>query len=60
MRSSFFTFKDDDGIEIIVYRWLPDERHTPKADVQITHGMGEHAARYSRFAGFLTENGYSV
>jgi len=39
---------------------LPNEGHPPKANVQISHGMGEHAARYSRFAEFLTENGYAV
>ncbi len=28
--------------------------------VQINHGMGEHAGRYRRFAGFLTARGYHV
>ncbi|NYT12272.1 MAG: hypothetical protein GKC03_06965 [Methanomassiliicoccales archaeon] len=60
MHSSCFTFQDDKGIEIFVYRWLPDEWRSPKANVQISHGTGEHAAMCSRFAGFTSENGYFV
>ncbi len=33
---------------------------TAKAVVQINHGMGEHAARYQRFAEFLNTHGYHV
>ena len=32
----------------------------PKAVVQINHGMGEHAARYERFAQALVKAGYAV
>jgi alpha-beta hydrolase superfamily lysophospholipase len=32
----------------------------PRAVVQINHGMGEHAARYRRFAEFLNGRGYDV
>ena len=31
---------------------------TPKAVIQINHGMSEHAARYERFANALAANGY--
>lgn len=31
-----------------------------RAVVQINHGMGEHAARYERFAKALTQSGYAV
>jgi alpha-beta hydrolase superfamily lysophospholipase len=32
----------------------------PRAVVQINHGLAEHAARYARFADFLSERGYHV
>ncbi len=60
MRSETFTFRDPQGIEIFVYKWLPDAKLDPKAVVQIAHGMGETAARYERFAKALTEAGYTV
>jgi len=53
MRSSNFTFKDQDGIEVFVYKWSPD-LESPKAVVQIAHGLVEHAARYERVAEALT------
>ena len=43
--------------EIFVYEW-PVE--SPKAIVQIVHGMAEHAGRYEAFARFLNEHGYYV
>lgn len=33
---------------------------TPRGVVQINHGLAEHAARYARFAGFLSERGFHV
>ncbi|HMF34513.1 MAG TPA: alpha/beta hydrolase [Candidatus Lokiarchaeia archaeon] len=59
MDSSTFTFTDADGVEIFVYKWLPDDGN-PKAIVQISHGMAEHAGRYERFADVLTNGGYGV
>ncbi|MCZ6619870.1 MAG: alpha/beta fold hydrolase [Gammaproteobacteria bacterium] len=47
-----------DGQSIHCYRWLPTG--PLRATVQITHGMGEHAARYEEFANRLTEAGYAV
>lgn len=56
MKSSTFTFKDKDDIEIFVYKWEPD---TPaKAVVQIVHGLAEHAKRYARVAEALCNDGY--
>lgn len=43
---------------IHVCRWEPEG--TPKAVVQLVHGIAEHAQRYSAFAEFLTKNGYLV
>ena len=56
MKSSTFNFKDQDGIEIFVYKWEPDT--APKAVVQILHGLAEHAKRYTRVAEVLCEEGY--
>jgi hypothetical protein len=56
MESSTVTYKDQDGVEIFVYKWDPDG--PPKAAVQIAHGLAEHAARYDEFAKFLTGAGY--
>jgi alpha-beta hydrolase superfamily lysophospholipase len=49
----------DDGVEIAVYRWLPEGR-TVRGIVQIAHGMAEHGARYARFAARLNRDGWAV
>ncbi|MEZ5870778.1 MAG: alpha/beta hydrolase [Nitratireductor sp.] len=33
---------------------------TPRAVIQINHGMAEHALRYARFASFLSQHDYAV
>lgn len=38
--------------------WRPEE--TPKAIVQLIHGIAEHIGRYDDFATFLSQNGYLV
>ena len=53
-----FVFKTNDGVNIFVYRWLPSG--TPRAAVQIVHGLAEHAGRYSRLAAVLNAEGYAV
>lgn len=53
-----FIFSAPDGVEIFVYKWLP-EGH-PKAIINIAHGMAETAARYERLARVLTNEGYAV
>jgi len=58
MKSSTFTFKDQDDIEIFVYKWEPDS--APKAVIQISHGMAEHAKRYEGVAEVLCKEGYAV
>lgn len=58
MRKEEFTFKDLGGMEIFVYKWLPDEGIDVKGVVQIAHGMAETARRYERFAEVLTGSGY--
>ena len=51
-------FKAYNDYELNVYVW--DEVKSPKAVVQIAHGMAEDAARYADFAKFLNKNGYVV
>ena len=56
--SSNFTFQAADAVTIFVRRWLPDS--SPKAAVQIAHGIAEHGGRYGRLATALTRAGYAV
>ncbi len=56
MQTSTFTYAGRDGTEIFARSWRPD--HSPRAVVQIAHGMGEHSARYARFAEALVDAGY--
>ncbi|MFW9773977.1 MAG: alpha/beta hydrolase, partial [Candidatus Thorarchaeota archaeon] len=56
MKSSTFTFKDQDNIEIFVYKWEPET--PPKAAIQIIHGLAEHAKRYTRVAEALCDAGF--
>lgn len=48
----------DGGHRIPVYLWEPIGE--PAAIIQVFHGLGEHAARYERFAGAATRAGYTV
>ena len=50
----------EDGHRIRVYRWYPDPATSPRAIMHIFHGLGEHAARYERFACACNENGLVV
>ncbi len=58
MREDSFTLTARDGASIHVYRWSPEG--SPRAVVQIAHGLAEHAGRYARFAEALTGAGYVV
>jgi alpha-beta hydrolase superfamily lysophospholipase len=51
-------FPSRGGLTVAAYRWDPAGR--PRAVVQVTHGMGEHAMRYARLARTLTHHGYVV
>jgi alpha-beta hydrolase superfamily lysophospholipase len=59
MKTTVFSFTDADGVDISVYKWLPDGQ-APRAAVQISHGMQEHAGRYAELAELLTKSGYAV
>ena len=53
-----FTFDGRDGVAIAGYRWAPDG--PPRGVVQLTHGVGEHLARYDHLARTLTAAGFVV
>ncbi len=53
-----FRFTARDGLEIAACRWDPPG--TPRAVVQLTHGMGEHVLRYDGLANVLTGQGFAV
>lgn len=60
MISKSFEFQTEDGMNVFVYYWNPDDGVKAKGVVQIAHGMAETAVRYERFAKVLTNNGYIV
>ncbi|MEZ5560494.1 MAG: alpha/beta hydrolase [Pseudomonadales bacterium] len=53
-----FKLPASDGRPVHVYRWQTET--SPRASVQIAHGMGEHAARYDHVARRLNDAGYVV
>ncbi len=60
MKASTSTFTANDGANINVYAWSPDDGTQVRAVAHIVHGMAEHAARYARFAEALTKVGFVV
>ena len=58
MHENTITVSTADGIELQTFRWAPEG--TPRAVVQVQHGLAEHAARYRRFGEALTAAGYLV
>ena len=52
-----FFLEASDGHQVACYSWPSP---SPKAAIQIAHGMGEHAERYDWVARCLNEKGYSV
>lgn len=59
MEKREFTFPSADGkTNIHAVEWLPEG--TPKAVLQIVHGVSEYILRYEPFAEFLTQHGFAV
>lgn len=56
MQETTFTFTGTDGTEVFARSWRPDGEI--RGVVQIAHGMGEHSARYARFAAALVGAGW--
>ena len=60
VRVTEFTFPSSDGKHsCCACLWQPSQ-DSPRAVVQIVHGVAEHMGRYDRFARFLAERGYGV
>ena len=57
MKSVDFAFQTVDGAKLHVSGWAID---TPKAIVQVVHGMAEYGSRYARLAQALGEAGYTT
>ena len=53
-----FTLKMNDGMEVFLNRWEPDNPEDIKGIVQLHHGIAEHSMRYDRLGSVLSENGY--
>lgn len=51
------SFKDKHGVEIVFWEWPVA---SPKAVVQLVHGIGEHSRRYDHVARKLNSLGYAV
>jgi alpha-beta hydrolase superfamily lysophospholipase len=47
-----------DGVSLHGYRW--DPKTSPKAAIQIVHGLAEHAGRYAELAADLSAHGYVI
>ncbi len=58
MRTEIFIPSSDEKTQLRGFIWTP--AGTPKAVVQIVHGMEGHIARYEEVAQFLNDNGYAV
>lgn len=52
------TLTTDDNHDIPVFLWEPEAK--PTAVIQVFHGLGEHVARYDRFAQAAMKQGYAV
>jgi alpha-beta hydrolase superfamily lysophospholipase len=57
MRSADFVFRTVDGVSLHVSGWTVQ---SPKAIIQVLHGMAEHSSRYARLAQSLAAAGCST
>ena len=56
-----FTFPSVSGLcNISAASFLPEDKDSVKAVIQIAHGMAEHKERYEAFADVLCANGFAV
>lgn len=58
MHASQYSLPTAEGHQIPVSTWEPATRAS--AVIQVFHGLGEHAARYARFAQAAVDRGYAV
>jgi len=57
--SEFYYPSADGKHQVFAKEWAPDDG-TPKAVVQIVHGLAEYIERYDAFARYLADHGYLV
>jgi alpha-beta hydrolase superfamily lysophospholipase len=60
MRSATYSHTADDGTNLHVYRWEPEDLSSAFGIVHVVHGMAEHGGRYARLAEALTGAGFRV
>ncbi len=60
MREEPFALDVGRNNRLHAYRWSSEHASTPRAAVQIVHGMAEHSARYAHVAQALVDAGYVV
>lgn len=60
MKYTTDTYNTKDGEKLFYYYWQANSAISCKGIVQISHGIGEHAARYQRLAELLQKDGYHV
>jgi len=53
-----FKLKSADGTELFGQAWLPED--SPKALINLIHGIGEHSGRYADMAEYFTGKGIAV
>ncbi len=58
MRSETQPLTGQGGLLLMSYRWLPED--APRGIVLLSHGLGEHAGRYTHVAAHLTARGWAV
>jgi alpha-beta hydrolase superfamily lysophospholipase len=58
MAPSSLHYQSADGTSVVAYRW--DPAGAPRAAIQLSHGMGEHARRYDKTAAALNDAGFVV
>lgn len=58
MHTSFHFLSANGRTELQGYAWTPEG--TPKAVIQIAHGITEYMGRYEDFAAYFTQRGYAV
>jgi alpha-beta hydrolase superfamily lysophospholipase len=51
------SFTDDEGVVIETVEWVVE---SPRAVIQLSHGIGEHALRYAALAADLNRAGFTV
>lgn len=56
MKKYFVIESTDEKTDLNGVIWQPENNKTPRAILQIIHGMAEYIERYDEFASFLTEN----